>query len=280
MAKMKADKPIQQYAQEWQDNAQVDPLWVILTDSDKKQKKWDENDFFETGREEIRRFFDYLFRQRIELANVGRFLDFGCGVGRLSRALIERFDSGVGIDISPHMIDLANKYNAQDQKRIDFLVNQSADLSQIPSASVDFIYSHIVLQHMQPSLQRLFIAEFLRVLRPNGFAAFQVVTGQLPSFKSRVKNMLPPDLKETLLKLLGRKERGVVFEMNLLPESEIMTIANERRCSILAAPYTNSTDKAHGGKLEFFTKESAMERIRSAQTHSEYLSQFFIVRKP
>lgn len=279
MAKINNDKPMQQYAQEWQENAQVDPLWVILTDSDKKQKKWDENDFFETGKEEIRRFFDYLCQQRIELANTGRFLDFGCGVGRLSRALIERFDSGVGIDISPHMIELANNYNAQDQKKIEFLVNQKADLSLIPSDSVDFIYSHIVLQHMQPNLQLLFITEFLRVLRPSGIAAFQVVIGQLPSFKSRVKNMLPADLKEMLLKLLGRNESGVVFEMNLLPEFEIMTISKQSRCSILAAPYTNSTDKAHGGKLEFFTKEIAMERIRSVQTHSEYLSQLFIVRK-
>lgn len=38
------------------------------------------------------------------------------------------------------------------------------------------MYSHIVLQHNVPDLQRSFVKEFVRILAPDGGAAFQVTS--------------------------------------------------------------------------------------------------------
>ncbi len=44
------------------------------------------------------------------------------------------------------------------------------DLSQIPDASVDFVYTMAVLQHLDRAVAAAFLAEFGRVLKPGGKA--------------------------------------------------------------------------------------------------------------
>jgi len=39
----------------------------------------------------------------------GRALDFGCGLGRLTQPLAERFDEAVGVDIAASMIEGARR---------------------------------------------------------------------------------------------------------------------------------------------------------------------------
>jgi SAM-dependent methyltransferase len=82
-------KTMHDYAQEWQGNAEADALWVILTDPRYYGRKWDIDDFFATGEEEIGRVFRFMERTSLELP-AGCFLDFGCGVGRVSKALRNR----------------------------------------------------------------------------------------------------------------------------------------------------------------------------------------------
>ena len=44
----------------------------------------------------------------------GKFLDFGCGVGRISRVLMQHFSEGFGIDVSETMIEKAKAFSASD----------------------------------------------------------------------------------------------------------------------------------------------------------------------
>jgi SAM-dependent methyltransferase len=156
----------------WEEAARKDPLWAILSDPAKRNRGWDVDRFFETGRREIARLFSDLRALRYPL-QLGDALDFGCGVGRLTQALAPSFQRVTGVDISPTMIRLAERLN-RFPDRVRYLVNARPDLVILPAASVDFIYSDIALQHIPPDQSRAYIAEFLRVLRPGGLAVFQV----------------------------------------------------------------------------------------------------------
>src|SRR5205807_547797 len=128
---------------DWEDLAHLDPLFAILTAEGKQFGKWDRNEFFTSGQLEI----DTLMRScGFNSGDNGRALDFGCGVGRLSRALRPYFSEVFGIDISEQMIALAK--NATPA--VKFLVNRAEHLRTFQDSFFDFVYSNIVLQH-QPT---------------------------------------------------------------------------------------------------------------------------------
>jgi len=100
-------------------------------------------------------------------------LDFGCGVGRLTEAIARHFKRVIGVDLSPAMIEHARKFQKSDA-RVEYLVNETADLRLFGDASFDLVYSSITLQHMPARYAKRYIAEFLRVLRPAGMLIFQL----------------------------------------------------------------------------------------------------------
>lgn len=155
----------------WDDWAEADALWAILSDPTKVGGKWDVEEFFATGREEIRAVMDALAARNIPI-NFGRSLDFGCGVGRLTQALADYFQKSEGIDISGAMIGKAEALNRTS--RCQFHVNARSDLAMFADRTFDFIYSNIVLQHMEPELSGRYVREFVRVLADGGVAVFQV----------------------------------------------------------------------------------------------------------
>lgn len=157
----------------WNDLGENDPLWVVLTDPEKKGNRWREADFFATGRDQIRELFQKMAAVGISPLPV-RALDFGCGVGRLTQALAERFDSVDGVDISASMIRHAKKYNRVPD-RVEYHLNVRSDLATFPSAQYDFICSLIALQHTPPRFQRAYLADFMRLLKPGGSACIQTI---------------------------------------------------------------------------------------------------------
>ena len=55
----------------WQALAQDDPMWAILSDPEKRGRKWNRNEFFETGTREIRALFQTLEKTRYSLRHQG-----------------------------------------------------------------------------------------------------------------------------------------------------------------------------------------------------------------
>ena len=156
----------------WDALGKSDPLWAILSLPEKRFGKWDLAEFFGYGREEI----DQLWAFTDELGiprPVGKALDFGCGVGRLTQALCAHFDECVGIDISPSMIEGAQRLN-QYGDRCTYVLNGRDDLSIFQDGEFQFIYSIIVLQHMRPDYMKKYLKEFLRILAPGGLVVFQI----------------------------------------------------------------------------------------------------------
>lgn len=156
----------------WDELGKTDPLWAILTSPDRKGGKWDLAEFFATGRREVAEAMDRA--QTLGLpARRETALDFGCGVGRLTQALCERFAHCRGVDIAPSMIELARGYNTHGD-RCEYLLNAHDDLRIFSDDFFDLVYSSIALQHIEPRYSTCYIREFARILRPGGLMVFQV----------------------------------------------------------------------------------------------------------
>ena len=159
----------------YEDYGKEDPLYAVLSRRDAKDNNWDVDEFFAAGRAEITEAMSHLSKLGVSV-NKGRAMDFGCGVGRLTQALCEKFEGAVGVDISYSMIESAEKHNKFGD-RCQYLVNTTDDLAQLDDASFDFVYSNISLQHSPPEASSKYIAEFFRILRPGGVALFQIPSG-------------------------------------------------------------------------------------------------------
>ena len=280
---------LEQSAHEWENNAKSNALWAVLTDSDRKTQSWDVNDFFTTGRQEVGLILERLEQLGARPNSSGCFLDFGCGVGRVTRALASVFTYGYGIDVSPTMIAGPREFAAADKRPARYLVNTSNNLALIESGSIDFVYSHIVLQHVPGSCQAGFIAEFARVRRPGGIATFQLTTGtleglagrQLRAAKRIAHKVAPAAGLMPLKRALGKDKTtaSVSMEMNVLSAGHVRHILDANDCVVLDAPYTNSTDPNHRGQIRFLSEQEAVADFVERRTVSPYLSQFFLVRK-
>lgn len=137
----------------WEDAAKADPLWAISTENDKDNGRWDAEEFFEQGRREVEPLLDLL------PTCGGRALDFGCGVGRTSRVLADRYEEVTGLDISAEMVQQAKNLNPD----LTFLVLGADTKIPFPSDHFDLVFSYLVLQHNPPTAALAFIREFVRI---------------------------------------------------------------------------------------------------------------------
>ena len=96
----------ERHRQDWEHLAEIDPLWAVLTLRGRKGGRWDVDEFFATGEAEVGHVIS-IAETLGRPARAERALDFGCGVGRLTRALGARFESALGVDISAGMVDQA-----------------------------------------------------------------------------------------------------------------------------------------------------------------------------
>jgi SAM-dependent methyltransferase len=176
----------------WDEAGQADPLWAILTAPGKEGGRWDLEEFFVSGREEISAALQYVASLGLPSLR-GRALDFGCGVGRLTQALAEHFDEADGVDIAPSMVEQARELNRHGD-RCRYHVNAEPDLRLFPDSSFDFVYSNLVLQHVGPELACAYMREFVRVLAPGGVALFQLPSEPVePAQQSAACSPLPAD---------------------------------------------------------------------------------------
>jgi SAM-dependent methyltransferase len=105
-------------------------------------------------------------------------LDIGCGLGRLTRAAASRAERVLALDVSEEMLSQARELNAQ-LPNVEWMHGDGHTLEPIPDGTVDCCISLVVFQHIPDSAITLgYMREIGRVLRPGGFAAFQVSTDE------------------------------------------------------------------------------------------------------
>ena len=131
----------------------------------------DESRFWAGGEEDLGRLLDAV---GVALAPDLDVVEIGCGVGRLTRVLAGRVATVRALDVSPEMLARARRLNAH-LANVTWLEGDGATLAPIASASADACVSHVVFQHIpDPQVTLGYVREIGRVLRPGGWAAFQV----------------------------------------------------------------------------------------------------------
>jgi ubiquinone/menaquinone biosynthesis C-methylase UbiE len=183
---------------------------VVLSERRKPHGSWTLDEFFSTGERHV----SSVLRRCGELGmpiKYRRALDFGCGVGRLTRAFASRFSGCVGIDVSAEMVSQARELNKQFPN-CEFVVNHS-DKLPFPDQSFDFVSSFIVLQHIQAEQEILsWVAEFIRALDRGGVVVFQLP--DRPSVRRRIQGRRRLWL---LLRRLGLSEPFLYESLGLSP---------------------------------------------------------------
>ncbi len=155
----------------WDQLGRQNALGAILT-RDGRVAEWNLAEFLATGSDDVGRFLADLDRIAPGVSR-RQALDFGCGVGRITRALAAHFENVVGVDVAPSMIERARALNAECAG-CSFILNRAPHLRAFPTGAFDVVYSRLVLQHVRPPVVRKYILELIRVVAPGGVLMFQL----------------------------------------------------------------------------------------------------------
>jgi len=148
--------------------------------------------------------FEHLFSQ-IDLSNVKKVLEVGCGIGVLSSYLTEKYEWEVtGIDLDPEQIKRAKNYY-RENKYLKFI---EADATKLPFEDNEYnlVLSSDTLHHIVSDFDKA-LNEISRVLRPNGFYVLNDLAFQ--EFKFFKKWSLPVD---DITNYLKRNNFEIIYE--------------------------------------------------------------------
>jgi SAM-dependent methyltransferase len=160
----------------WERFGRLDPMLAVLTDPARAADGWSEEEFFATGRTEVEATLEWIATLGVKPVG-GPVLDFGCGIGRITRALAAQVGECTGVDIAPAMIERAQRGDGGGPG-CRYVLNERDDLALFGDGTFAMVYSRLVLQHVPPGPQRRYLAELLRVLAPGGIAVLQLIVGR------------------------------------------------------------------------------------------------------
>jgi trans-aconitate 2-methyltransferase len=129
---------------------------------------WDPAQYLRFATERARPFWDLL--ARVDVTEPARVVDLGCGTGRLTARLAERWPQArvQGLDSSPEMIEQARQLAIPG--RLEFVL---ADLRDwVPAQPVDVLVSNATLQWVAGHLDLL--PQLVAAVAPGGWLAIQV----------------------------------------------------------------------------------------------------------
>jgi len=242
----------------WDHLARHNALGAILT-KDGELAVWNADEFFATGRADVARFMADLSRLSPSTPRTSA-LDFGCGVGRITRALAEHFEDVVGVDVAPSMLQRAQVLNA-GIPHCRFVLNRARHLRRFASGSFAVVYCRLVLQHVRPALARCYIPELVRVLAPGGVLMFQLpervaidpreAFEGAPVLGSALKRSLPKPLVVAYRRV---KYRFVTYPRE--PEMEMFGMPREEVLELILAAGGRvlelAPDQSHGPGVHGF----------------------------
>jgi trans-aconitate methyltransferase len=235
---------------DWEEMAKADPLWAILSVPEKRFRNWNLDEFLRTGQEEIANLMQSA-RQVGLPKQFRRAIDFGCGVGRLTRALRDHFPQCHGVDISPSMLDMARQLTPE----CDF--RQSSNLDSFAEGYADLIYSSMVLQHQPDSKNAAdLISGMVRALAPGGLLVFQ-----MPIYIPWRNRLQLRRRAYRLLRALGFGHTYAYDRLKLspirmvsLPEIEVAKIVNLASGAVVHVDHTTKFSEPFVSGIYFCTK--------------------------
>jgi SAM-dependent methyltransferase len=150
-------------------------------------------------------------------ARVTRVLDLGCGDGRLLDMVlgVRPGASGVAVDFSPHMLDLARtRFEGRDVR----VINHNLDDPLPALGSFDLVVSSFAIHHLVHERKRQLYEEIWRMLdaggafchlehvasaSPYGHARFLAAMGTAPEDEDRSNKLLDVETQLAWLRQIG-----------------------------------------------------------------------------
>ena len=121
-----------------------------------------------------RRALDALAEQA-DFTHARAVVEFGCGTGRFAARLLRERLPGeatyLGLDLSPHMVALADAALIPWRDRAQVRLTDGSVRLPVPDAGADRVVSTYVLDLLGPGDTAAFFTEARRVLRPGGSLA-------------------------------------------------------------------------------------------------------------
>ena len=250
---------LKRFARDWNKLGKRNPYGAILTGAAGELPQWTVEQLFETGQADADRFIADLARVA---PTVGRrhVLDFGCGVGRVTRALANHFQSVVGVDVASTMISRARLLN-REYLNCQFVVTPHAHLHGFGTGTFDVIYSRLVLQHIPPAFVRKYIPELIRVLAPGGVLMFQMPDEIAPEAEDAFSEapVVGDGLKSHLPRVLVRAYRLVKYRFIVdesMPTMAMFGMAHDIVLRLVSDAggrvLTTESDQSHGPNVPGF----------------------------
>ncbi|MEA2344181.1 MAG: hypothetical protein QOF63_2350 [Thermoanaerobaculia bacterium] len=213
---------------DWNTLGETQPFFAVLTEDRFLRERMSDADreaFFASGEADITRIFDL-----IDFAPKSA-LDFGCGVGRLTRALAKRVDRVAGVDAAESMLRIARE-NVPD----------ATFSSTIPNERFDFIVSLIVFQHIPVKRGEALLDELLGHL--DGVAALHFTFRRPGSFLRRIARRIRArvSIVHRIAQRIRRERRMPYMQMNEYDVDRVLAIMRRHGCGEPRLVPTN-----HGG---------------------------------
>ncbi len=143
------------------------------------------------GREELESLFGRLGAD----PRGGTCVEVGCGPGRMTAGLSERFDRVLALDVSPAMLERARA--ALPDERVEFRAVSGERLDGVGNSVADTLVCYLVLQHLpRRDVVLGYLEEFARVLKAGGEAFVQ-----LPVLEAGVRARAWRSLRSALVPL-------------------------------------------------------------------------------
>ncbi len=183
----------------WDERADEDAFYFV--DSRGPYRGSNRERFWAGGAADLDAILDRL---DVQISPRDDVVEIGCGVGRVTRPLAARGGTVRALDVSGRMLELARRHNP-GLENVTWILGDGTSLAALQDASADVCFSHVVFQHIpDPQVTLGYVREMGRVLRPGGWAAFQI--SNQPTVHRR--RALAARLRTIPARALRRRPRG------------------------------------------------------------------------
>ncbi len=207
-----------------------EPTWAAQDETEAKLLIYNtdsEQSFLDGGKADAVRLSPYF-------DSGSTVLDFGCGIGRVARFVAPECERLFAVDISERMLEFASERMAEHHN-VTYVRSHDVVIPEVPSASVDLVYSFLVLQHVEREDAFLLLEELRRVLRKDGtlFVTFPNLLADeyLDAFLNYVRHpetRLPGRARFYTPQEVTRMVEAAGFEAELQGDVEILVVARPR----------------------------------------------------
>jgi len=200
---------------------------------------------------------DYLLKKYGK--DISRIINFGCGTGRHDLELLKLGYQCAGIDMSPLMIDIAQKNSKDEKIKIDFSV---ADIRNYESKEkYDAVISLFHVISYQNSNQDILLSfrSARKVLNKGGVFIFDVWYGPgVLSDKPAVRVKEIEDKENRMIRIA----RPVMHDKeNIVDVNYEVLIINKKTCKVHMIKETHNMRYFFRPELEFFLNEAGFKLL-------------------